>query len=150
MTNAFAKYFETYDIYDREQTIWRLMAQQIRSRCMARPKYLWLRPFEHAALKELIAALYGVLEDIKEDIKDGTEPYLSEKSCRRFGVLVKECNQAMEKGDAALCYDIVGQLHDEIMEGISAQSSTYKRKIQMMDTIHDMLEKGRPGQLLRD
>lgn len=99
------------------------------------------RPEEKQALAELIQMLQAFLVEVNKD----AQPYLEEQDVDELWTLLGSCDVAMEDGNSARCYEIIGRTHEELVGAIGLKSGVYRELAEVMERTSGKLEEARQG-----
>lgn len=150
ISEAFTKYFAAHGNYDCEcaqRAIERLISRRARDADQMRNKnagqakqsHLDERHEEMQALEELIQMLQAFLVEVNKD----KQPYLEEHAIDELWTLVGSCDDAVGDGDSAKCYEIIGRVHEELVEAVRGKSRVYRELADVMDNLSGKLEEVR-------
>lgn len=142
-------YFDVHCRYECQRAVERLISQrarnadQLRNQIQGQEKTndLEERPDEKQALEKLIQMLQAFLIEVNKD----AQPYLEEHDIDELWTLVGSCDVAMEHGDSTTCYELVGKIHEELVDAIGVKSRVYRELADVMEGLSEKLEEAREG-----
>ncbi|KAF8849367.1 hypothetical protein BDZ45DRAFT_752856 [Acephala macrosclerotiorum] len=152
ISTASAKYFKAHSKYECQRAqlaVERLISRRARDTDQQRNKNQGRgeqndfdeRSDEKQALDELIHLLQAFLVEVNKDV----QPYMEEQDIDELWTLVGSCDVAMEDGDSTKCYEIMGRIHEELVDAIRMKSRRYMDLVDVMERLSGKLEEAKEG-----